>query len=751
MLKSRSQAPKHGSKQHADSPARRQPDGQSATAPASSFLSWAWPWLSLVGLAAVVYSNSLNAPFLFDDVPCIVENVSIRKLADLPTVLRSLGDGNTVQGRPLLNFTLAVNYALHGAWPPGFRLANIVLHAMSGLLVFALVRETLRYGRNTEPLRPEATLIAFAAAAIWTIHPLNTESVTYIIQRAESLVAFWLLLTLTLFALWIRLGRPALLIGAILSSLAGMASKEVMITAPFVALLYDRTFAAKSWKELFAKRWLAHAMLWLTTGLLLWILSSNSGNRGTTAGFGMGISPWNFFLTSIDACATYLKLAFWPSPLIFDYGTDFVKDPTTIVPQAILVFGAAISGLAIGWWRPWIGFLTLVFAATLAPASSFIPVITQTRAEHRTYLPLIALVIFVVVTVAAATRKWANPRAKVVALAAVLLVLGVLTLSRNYDYRDELSIWQDTATKRPQNDRALYGAIYALRLTPGVTKAEIDRMIEERLRELVTQRPHSSYLNTKLGDKLVERKAYTDALACFTAALNGDAPHPQHYAARSNIYLLQERYELALAEIDQAIDRSPLREEALLNSKGVILRKLGKISESIPVFDQALRQAPTFALAFSNRAGSYADLGKFREAYRDFERAIELKPDSAEIRDSYAAALANDGRIDSALAQADLAVRLAPEDVGIRCRRGRILRGLGRPEEAIADFGRAIEVDPTSQQAFEGRAVARFELHDFAGCLADLKEFEKLGGTPLEEMVQEANKELAAQAAPPNR
>jgi tetratricopeptide (TPR) repeat protein len=751
MLKSRSQPPQRGSQQQADSTTHTRPEEISGPFPTGTFFGQAWPWITIVLLTAIAYSNSLYAPFLFDDNSSIVDNESIRNLADLPTVFRALKDGHTVQGRPLLNLTLASNYAIHGAWPPGFRLVNIMLHAASGLLLFALVRETLRHGRHNEPLRPDATAIAFAAAAIWSLHPLNTESVTYIIQRAESLVAFWFLLTLTLFAFWLRLGRTSLLVGALVSSLAGMASKEVMITVPFAALLYDRTFVAASWQELFAKRWRAHGLIWLTTGLLFWILFSDSGNRGTTAGFGMGMSPWHYFLTSIDACATYLKLAFWPEPLVFDYGTDLVKDPTTIVPQTLVVFGVAIGGLVVGWRRPWIGFLTLVFAATLAPASSVIPVITQTRAEHRMYLPLIALVAFVVALVAAATRAWANRGAKGAVLAGVLFAFGALTLIRNHDYRDASSIWRDTAQKRPQNERALFNEIIESGRATDASPADAERAIEVRLRELVAQHPDSPYLNSKLGERLAEGKAYDEALICFTIALQGPSPNPQYYAARSHIYLLQNQYELALDDINLAIHESRVPDKTLLNSKGVVLKKLGKLRESISQFDAALALEPKSVAALCNRGGALAELGKFRDAYRDLDQATELRPNNAEVRDSYAIALAADGRFELALKQANEAVRLAPKSASLLCRRGQIFTQLDRLKEAVADFDRAIELDAASSPAYEGRAVARFASQDFLGCLADLAAFERLGGSPPPEMVEEAKKGATAKAAAPDR
>ena len=163
--------------------------------------------LSLAALAA--WSNSFHGAFVLDDIPTIVANPSIRRLGALGTVLSPPKIGSPVTGRPLVNLTLALNYAASGTQVWSYHALNLLIHLLAGLTLFGVVRRTLEQpipcGRSllagdssrASSFQQSNTLpIAFAVALLWTVHPLQTEAVTYIVQRAESLAALFYLLTL---------------------------------------------------------------------------------------------------------------------------------------------------------------------------------------------------------------------------------------------------------------------------------------------------------------------------------------------------------------------------------------------------------------------------------------------------------------------------------------------------------------------------------------------------------------------------
>ena len=194
-------------------------------------------------------------------------------------------------------------------------------------------------------------------ALIWLVHPLQTESVTYVCQRAESLAGLLYLATMycCLRAFQANRGTGWHIAGVALC-LVGMATKETMATVPVVVLLYDRTFLSQSFREAIRRRWLLYSSLAATWALLA-VLVFQTANRGGTAGYGVGISSWDYAKTQFGAIVHYLRLCFWPSPLVLDYGTDLATGVWQIVPQAIVVVLLLMATLLSMRYLPWAGFL----------------------------------------------------------------------------------------------------------------------------------------------------------------------------------------------------------------------------------------------------------------------------------------------------------------------------------------------------------------------------------------------------------
>ena len=273
-----------------------------------------WPVILILGTGILVYWNSFQGVFMFDDIPHILFNLSIRTLRHPWALL-------THWIRPLVTVTLAVNYSLHGLNIWGYHLFNLAIHLLATFILFGILRRTFqtnrlkaRYGHLAHPL-------ALSISLIWMVHPLQTESVTYIIQRGESMMGLFYLLTLYCVIRSTKSTKDhqwqALTIA---SCVLGMASKPTMATAPLLVLWYDRVFLSSSWRELFQRRLtlylsLASCWVWLASFLLM-----NFGEYKTNAGFWMDkISPWQYALTQPGVILHYLKLSIWPRPLLLDY------------------------------------------------------------------------------------------------------------------------------------------------------------------------------------------------------------------------------------------------------------------------------------------------------------------------------------------------------------------------------------------------------------------------------------------------
>src|SRR5262245_21401344 len=231
----------------------------------------------LVAICAAVYFNSLNVPFLFDDMAAIVENPQVRSAGSIwETLVPRKQSDITTAGRPLATLVFALNYHAAGENVWGYHVVNIAIHAAATLLLFGIVRRTLLLRSTDSPALNRALAAdwyAFFVALLWAVHPLQTEAVTYIIQRVESLAGAAILLTLyCVIRGCTSQRRVAWFTGAILACALGMGVKETVAVAPLLSLLYDRTFVAGSFAwALRRRRWmyLGLAASWAILAVLL--------------------------------------------------------------------------------------------------------------------------------------------------------------------------------------------------------------------------------------------------------------------------------------------------------------------------------------------------------------------------------------------------------------------------------------------------------------------------------------------------
>jgi tetratricopeptide (TPR) repeat protein len=405
--------------------------------------------IALIAIAtAVAYHNSFSGPFVFDDEWSIEKNPTIRSLWPIWPVITPLAGGDTVSGRPILNLSFAINYAIGGGSVFGYHLTNLMLHILAGAMLYAFLLVMFRSPALREKFAAPSLPLAFFATLLWALHPIQTESVTYIVQRAESLASLFYLLTLFLFALGIERGKTWLWF-SVAACAIGMGCKEIVASVPIMALLYDRTFVSGTFREAFRQRWSIYAAM-ASTWLLLAYFILATGNRGATAGLNLTITSYEYFTTQCVAILEYLRLSFWPHPLIFDYGRRIVSSTMEFLLPALILTGLGVASVVALARRSVYGFLGVWFFAMLAPTSSFVPVVTQTMATHRMYLALAA-----VICTALLLAYSRFGRKTFFACPVIALVLALLTLDRNTDYRSIGSIWGDTVMKNPTNKRAL--------------------------------------------------------------------------------------------------------------------------------------------------------------------------------------------------------------------------------------------------------------------------------------------------------
>lgn len=701
-----------------------------APSAASSRDFWAAAALIVVAVCAA-YANSFHGPFIFDDTPSIVENQSIRHLAS-PRVLAAPPEAVTTTGRPVVNLSLAVNYAVGGLAVEGYHVANLTFHILAALVLFALARRTLLLPALSAQFAPAATGLALSIALLWAVHPLQSESVTYVVQRAEAIVGLFYLLTLYCFLRGATAARGSAWYAAAVATCAlGMASKEVMVSAPFLAVLFDRSFVAGSFKESLRRRW----RLWLAlagTWLLLALLHHMSRHRGGSAGFGLGITAWEYARTQFGCVVHYLRLAFWPYPLVLDYGYPIARKAAEIVPHAVAVLVlAAATAAGVAWRAKW-GFLGVWFFAILAPSSSIVPLPGQTKAEHRMYLPLAAVVTLVVLLAyRVGIRLWPRSRrAMPVLVLGLAAVLGWGTYRRNRDYQSELSIWHHTVENCPLNDRA-----YLSRGSAYWASDRLDAALKDYDRCIALNRRYAkAYIGR--GNVLSELGRYDEALGDYETALKLQPDLADAHNGRGSVLAYQGQFAAAIREFDRAIALEPAFAQAYYNRAAAFDAK-GDIASAIDSYDRTIQLRPDHAKAFNSRGSDYDSLGQVDAAIRDYSRAIELKPDLAEAYSNRCSALDVKGQIDAAIKDCDKAIALRPDFAEAYTNRGNTLQSRGQYAAAIRDYDRAIELKPTFAAAYQDRAIAHTRTQAYDKAWADVRKVRELGATPTPSLVNE--------------
>lgn len=555
--------------------------------------------LTLVAAVAVVYANSLDVPLVLDDATTIVNNPSIRNLAALGQVLFPPPEIYSA-GRPLLNLSFALNYAFGGTAVTGYHVVNAALHALAGLVLFGLTRRTIELARNVRaasarggaPGRPPAgvapEIIALVIAIVWVAHPVQTASVTYVSQRAESLMGLFYLLTLYGFVRAVTESSRGWFAVAVLACACGMATKEVMVTAPLLALLYDRQFVSGTLRAAWTRHrriLCALAATWVVLAALM--LGSQVSQRGI--GLGHNLDRLDYLRIETRAVLHYLRVCFWPEPLIFDFGPQLAVPAGAELAARGLAVLLLLAGSVVAFWRGRaVGFLGLGFLLLLAPTSSLVPVAGQPIAENRVYLPLALAVAGAVVGVFSILGN----RAAALAVIA-LLPLGGLTHRRNEVLRDEVRLWADTLQKQPMNVRALTYLTFAQ-----IAAGQPDRAIAT-MRAGIERMPGIPELHNNLGVYLYQAGRMTEALQHLREAVRLNPKQGSARLSLGQVLLAAGDPGGAAGEFAAAAALNP-RDATAHNFLGLALVRAGRAAEAIPHFQAALTLKPDFAEARAN-------------------------------------------------------------------------------------------------------------------------------------------------------
>jgi len=512
--------------------------------------------------------NSFRGVFVLDDVRAIVRNESIRSLWPLSGPLSPPGR-STVAGRPVANLSFAANYALAGVLTPlagpdasrepaaldpaPFHAGNLIIHLLAAITLFGVIRRTLLTPSLAPALGGAPLWIALAVALVWVVHPLTTAAVTYVVQRAESLMALFYLLTLYCSIRASGESRTGWWTAAAVASCTlGMATKEAMVTAPVLVAAWWWLFVPADARGARRRARTFIPCLVATWAVLAFLVSGERRDPSLSLGWD---ASWAYLLAQAEVVVHYLRLAIVPSPLVFLYDWPLGTSLGAVAWEAALL-AALVVLTAVGLARRHpASFLGAWFFLVLAPSSSILPIVTEVAAEHRMYLPLAAVIAGVASGGVLLGRRIPSRNVGLgVAAITVIACVGVLaaeTRERNRVYWSAVGLWGDTVAKRPKDARArvAYGEALAQAVRPAEAEAQF--------RVAMALAPDDPAARVRLGAVLAQQRRFDEAIPHLerAVALRPDDPDAHRFLAEA--FAAQGQDLAAVRQFEQALRTMP--------------------------------------------------------------------------------------------------------------------------------------------------------------------------------------------------
>ena len=591
----------------------------------------------LIAAVCLVYYPAMRGPFIFDDTSTIIDNRSIRQLWPLVGSGKSTGPLNppkatAVDGRPLVNLSLAVSYHFGGVNPFGYRVVHIVVHLLSTMLLWAILARTLRLKHFRGRFDQVAEPLAFVSALVWALHPVNTESVVYVTQRTELMMGMFYLATfygsIRYWTAARTAARASCLVLATLACLSGMLCKEMMASAPVMVLMFERTFVAGSLRRALSRSWPLYVGLAL--GWVHFLTHYYHGVRAPGVGFGQGVAAHVWWFTQAKVLFLYLKLAVWPWPLVIHYEIPYLKTVAEAWPWLLATGLLALGTLLLLWRRSAVGFVAVWFFAVLSP-TLVVPLVAETAAERRMYVPLAAIVpLFIVGGYVLLRQAWRSVARRagpdsirsgpVVAFSVATIVLaigfGCVSSRRLVAYRDRLSLWQDAVVHQPHNPLVQFNL--------GTQLAEAGQLAGaiRHFEEAVRLDPDSYRAHYNLARALEGSARPQDAIEHYRTTLS---LRPDDAASHYNLARLLEDAGHALQAIEQYRQAIAAQSDfsAAHTNLGILLLTTGYPQEAIKHFEAALRTQEDL-VSYMNLVQAYSQANRVAEAIPLAEKALDL-------------------------------------------------------------------------------------------------------------------------------
>ncbi len=644
--------------------------------------------LTLIAIVSFLcYSNTFNASFHLDDTLSITENEAIQAID------KKGAKFNFSYRRYLTFLSFSLNYYFNGLDVFGYHLVNLVVHTMTSMSLFWFIRLLLSSPEGIKNIRNKAVdgpppdvcfwMVPLFAALLFAAHPIQTQTVTYISQRAASLATLFYILSMIFYvkaAIKHHEGgkfKAFFLLLSFVMAISAMFTKEIAFTLPLAILLIEFFFFSSSWSGIKARASSSPSLLMAVAAIPMVMMAIHKvdiGDIGRLTFETESISRWQYLLTQFNVIRTYIRLLFLPvyQNLDYDYPVSLVFFELSTVLSFLFLSAIIISGVFLFKKERLISFGLFFFFLALSLESSIIP-IKDVIFEHRLYLPMIGFAAAFSMGLLSLLRLFSiNGKCGFVfkwylyLSCTVIIVAGIAAYTRNRVWKDDLSLWGDAASKSPEKLRPQYN----------------------------------------MGNTYLALGRFDEAVSHYNKALRIKPDFPRTHNNLGNAKKRQGKIDEAVNHYSQALRFKPDDAEAHYNM-GIVLEEQGKSDEAVFHYSEALRITPDFPSAHNNFGNVLLGQGKLAEAVTHYKEALKLSPDYAEAHYNLGNAFIKQNKFVHATAHYAEAIRIKPDYSEAYNNLGGVLAKMGRWEEAIREWKNSLAIDPDNRAVQKNLKAAK--------------------------------------------
>jgi protein O-mannosyl-transferase len=566
------------------------------------------PVIFLVTLICLLYSNTLNAPWHFDDYQNITHNKNVQiTVLDINNIKKSIFEspsGDSLN-RPFSYLSFTLNWLWGKDKVTGYHVVNIAIHVVSSLFLYLVILQLLQTPNAGRWDKDSLFFIALLSTVLWAIHPIQTQAVTYIVQRMASMAAMFYLIGIFCYLkarmLSFRTSRIIFWGLCFIAFLLGVGSKNNAILLPasliLIEFLFFQNLSLKTVQKRAGVIFLISILLIGVTGVLLFM--ENGLNQLFDGYEKRPFTMLERVLTQPIILLFYLSQIFYPVAHRFSithdvtYATSLFQPWYTFFAIAVIIL---LLGIAI--WRirknPFLSFAILFYFGNHVIESSILPL--EMVFEHRNYLPSFFLFIPVAIGIKKMLDHYKCIRKTtyyfiVCFVCALIMGIGVSTYIRNWDWRSVRSLWQDAAEKAPQSARPLHNLAWGYYEPTGQYEIAIDLYHKALNLKINRLNSKATAYNNLASIHYSKFKDYDKAIDYARKALDIMPEYTISHLILCNSLAMLSQYEKALIQLDQILETNP-NVSKVHYLKGFILMKTNQLEKALPFFQESIRLSP---------------------------------------------------------------------------------------------------------------------------------------------------------------